>query len=327
MITRRNLIGLAGGVAVSWPLTARAQQRAKVSRIGFLGFGTASAWANRIEALRAGLRDLGYVEGRNIVIDFRWTERIEQLPDLAAELVAMNVDVMFGTSSTEVEAARRATTTIPIVFATHADPVGLGHVASLPRPGGNITGLTVLQTDLTAKALELLKEAVPHAKRLGVLWSPTAPSHRPTLETAKTAGEKLGIQVHTIPVQAVEDFDAAFATMARERDDGVFVAASSLTRNHRAALAEMALKHRLPTIFGARENVIAGGFMSYAPDHVDLTRRSAIYIDKIIKGAKPAELPVEQAFQVSVCCQLKTAKALGLELPPMLLARADEVIE
>ena len=326
MIRRREFIPLLGGAA-AWPLAARAQQPATAPRIGFLGFGTAAAWTNRIEALRAGLRDVGYVEGKNLAIEFRWTESIDQLRELAAELAHINVDVIFATSSTEVEAARRATATIPIVFATHADPVGLAHVASLARPGGNITGLTVIQSDLTAKALELLKEAVPQATRFGALGSPIAPSYRPTVQTAKAAGEKLGVQVHMVPVQAADDFGGAFAAMARERVDGVFVAASSLTRNYRVALAELTLKHRLPSMFGARENVEAGGLMSYAPYQVDLTRRAATYIDKIIRGAKPAELPVEQASTYQLVINAKTAKALGVTLPATLLVRADEVLE
>ena len=187
------------------------------ARIGFLRFGPASANAGRIEALRAGLRQLGYVEGKNIVIEFRWAETVDQLPELAAELVRMNVDVIFAMSSTEVEATRQATKTIPIVFAIHADPVGLGHVASLARPGGNITGLTVILTDLVAKQLEILKEAVPQATRIGVLFNPTAPSHRPAVQAVETAGATLGVQLLMVPVRTVEDFDGAFSTMSRER--------------------------------------------------------------------------------------------------------------
>ena len=305
----------------------RAQQPAKIPRIGFLRFGPASAYAGRVEALRAGLRDLGYVEGKNIVIEFRWAETVEQLPELAAELVRMNVDVIFAISSTEVEPARQATKTIPIVFATHADPVGLGHVASLARPGGNITGLTVLLTDLVAKQLEILKEAVPQATRIGVLYSPTAPSHRPALQAVETAGEKLGVQLLMVPVRTVEDFDGAFSTMSRERVGGFLVVASPLTVSHRARLAELALKHRLPGMFGTKENVEAGGLMSYGADFNDLFRRAAIYIDKILKGAKPADLPVEQASKYELVINLKTAKALGLTIPGSLLQRADTVIE
>ena len=217
MIDRRTFLAGTGAVLLAAPLAAEGQQARKVYRIGYLGVGTASAYANRIEALRAGLRDLGYVEGKNVVIEYRWAERADQLPQLAAELVRMNVDVIFATSSTEVEGARQATRTIPIVFATHADPVGLGHIASLPRPGGNVTGLTLLLTDLVAKQLEILKEVVPRATRLGVLLTLTAPSHRPALQAVKAAGEKLGVQLHMVSVHTAEDLDGAFATMARER--------------------------------------------------------------------------------------------------------------
>jgi putative ABC transport system substrate-binding protein len=325
---RRQFITLLGSAAATWPLAARAQQQTKVARIGYLGFGTAAGYAPRVEALRTGLRDLGYVEGKNIVIEFHWAERIEILRELAGELARSGVDVIFATSSTEAELAVQATKTIPIVFATHADPVSVGHVASLARPGGNVTGLADLQPDTATKRLEIFKEALPHATRFGVLWSATAPSHRPILQAVEPASNKLGLQLHMLSVAAGEEFEGALATMARERDDGVFVLSSALTaRDHRVLLAELALKHRLPTVFGTRENVVAGGLMSYGPDHVDLTRRAATYIDKILKGAKPADLPVEQASQYQLVINLKAAKALGLTIPPSLLARADELIE
>jgi ABC-type uncharacterized transport system substrate-binding protein len=326
MIRRREFISLLGAAA-AWPLAARAQQPAKLVRIGYLGFGTASAWSTRVEAMRAGLRDLGYVEGKNIIIEFRWAETIDQLREFAAELVRMSVDVIFATASTEVEVARQATKAIPIVFATHADPVGIGHVASLPRPGGNITGLTMVLTDLIAKQLEVLKEVLPHATRIGVLWSPTMASHALALREVETAREKLRIQVHTVPARTADDFDGAFARMAQERVDCVLVVSSSLTRAEHKLLAELALKYRLPGMFGTKDNVEAGGLMSYAPDLHDLTRRAATYIDKILKGAKPADLPVEQASKYQLVINLNAAKALGLEIPQTLLARADEVIE
>jgi putative tryptophan/tyrosine transport system substrate-binding protein len=324
---RREFLVLLTGAAAAWPLTAAAQQPGKLARIGYLGFGTAFAWSTRVEAMRAGLRDLGYIEGKNIVIEFRWAETIDRLGELAAELVRMNVDVIFATASTEVDVARQATKTIPIVFATHADPVGIGHVASLARPGGNITGLTMVLTDIVAKELEILKEALPHAQRIGVLWSPTMASHALALQEVEAARERLRIQVHTVPARTAQDFDGAFATMARERVECVLVVSSSLTRAEHKLLAELTLKHQLPGMFGTRDNVEAGGLMSYAPDLHDLTRRAASYIDKILKGAKPAELPVEQASKYQLVINLKTAKALGLIIPPTLLARADEVIE
>jgi putative ABC transport system substrate-binding protein len=280
-----------------------------------------------VEVLRAGLRDLGWVEGKNIVIEFRWADTVQQLPELAADLVRMNVDVIFASSSTMVEPARQATKTIPIVFSNHADPLGSGHVASLPRPGGNITGLSELTTELNAKALEILKEAVPHASHVGLLWNPTTPSQVPGLQSAKAAGEKLGLAVDLVSAATAEEFDAAFASMAREGVGGLFVLPSPLTLIQRTHLAELALEHRLPTMFGVRENVEAGGLMSYGADRNDLVRRAALYIDKILKGAKPSELPVEQPTKFQLVINLKTAKAIGLDIAPAMLARADEVIE
>jgi putative tryptophan/tyrosine transport system substrate-binding protein len=242
-VRRRQFITLLGGAAVAGPLPLSAQQASKVHRIGFMRFGPASAYAFQVEALRAGLRQLGYVEGNNIAIEFRWAETVDQLPGLAAELARMNVDAIFATSSIEVEAARQATKTIPIVFGTHADPVGLGHVASLARPGGNITGLSVMLTDLVAKQLEILKEAVPNAKRIGVLFSLTAPSHRPALQAIETAGQTLGVQLQLVPVRTAEDFDGAFAMMARERVGGCLVVVAPIFFSHRARVAELALKH------------------------------------------------------------------------------------
>jgi ABC-type uncharacterized transport system substrate-binding protein len=324
---RREFITLLGGAAVAWPLAARAEQPAKVPRIGFLRFGLASANAERVEALRTGLRDLGYVEGKNIVIEFRWTERIDQLPELAAELARMNVDAIFAMSSTEVEPTRQATQTIPIVFAVHADPVGLGHVASLARPGGNITGLTIILTDLVAKQLEILKEAVPQATRIGVLFSRTAPSHRPALQAVETAGARLGVQLVMVPVRTGEDFEGAFSTMSREQVGSFLVVSAPLTISHRARLAELALEHRLPGMVGSKENVESGGLMNYGADFNDMFRRVATYIDKILKGAKPADLPVEQASKYELVINLKTAKAIGLTISEAFLLRADKVIE
>ena len=218
---------LGGAASVAWPPAVHAQRPAKMARIGFLGFGTARAWAPRIEALLAGLREHGYVEGKNIVIEFRWTERAEQLRELAAELVGTNVDLIFAISSTEVEAALQATKTIPIVFATHADPVGLGHVASLARPGGNATGSTVILSELAAKQLALLKEAVPQATRIGVLFSPAAPSHRPALQSVEMAGQQLGVQIHTAPLRSIDDIDAAYMAMVRDGVGAFLVLAST----------------------------------------------------------------------------------------------------
>jgi putative tryptophan/tyrosine transport system substrate-binding protein len=323
---RREFITLVGGAVATWPLAARAQHPA-MPVIGFIGPAPAATYLPRVEALRAGLRELGYVEGKNIVIEFRWADRVDELPDMAAELVRMKVDILLVSSSTFVEPARQATKTIPIVFAIHADPVGLGHVASLARPGGNITGLSTLLTDLVAKELEIFKEALPQITRIGILWNPTTPSHGPAVQAVEAVGEKLGVQLLLVPAQTVEEFDGAFSTIARERMGGFLVIASPLSFSQRAPLAELALKHRLPGMFGTRENVEAGGLMSYGVDYNDLHRRAALYVDKILKGAKPADLPVEQASKYEFIINLKTANALGLAIPESLLTRADKVIE
>jgi len=323
---RREFITLLGGAA-AWPLAARAQQPPKIARIGYLDVGPAYARADRVGALRAGLRDLGYIEGKNITIELRYAETIEQLPELAAELVRLNVDVIFAQSSTMVEPARQATGTIPIVFATHADPVGVGHVASLARPGGNITGLSMLLTDLVAKELEILTELLPQAKRIAVLWNPTTPSHLPAMKEVESAGQRLGLQLVKVPAQTVDDFDEAFAVMARERVGALLAVSSPLFITHREPLAELARRHRLPGMFASKEYVQAGGLISYGADTIDLQRRATIYIDKILKGAKPGELPVEQASKYEMVINQRTAKAIGLTILESFLARADEVIE
>ena len=323
---RREFIAVVGGAA-AWPLALRAQQPPKLARIGWLGVGNPSAYASLIDGLRVGLRDLGYVEGENIVIEFRWADTVEQMPKPAAELVAMKVDVIFASSSTQVAPARQVTTTIPIVFASHADPVGVGDVATLARPGGNITGLSMLLTELVAKELELLQETVPHANRLGVLWNPTTPSHAAALKAVEVSGARLGIELVMVPIRTAHDFEGALTTMTQEHVGGLLVVASPLTNYERAPLADAILKHRLPAMFGLKANALAGGLMSYGADLSDLHRRAATYIDKILKGAKPADLPVEQASQYQLVINLKTAKALGITIPPAVLGRADEVIE
>jgi putative ABC transport system substrate-binding protein len=324
---RREFIKLISGAVAAWPLNAQAQQGAKVARIGFLGLTPVSGWASRVEAFRAGLRELGYVEGTNIAIEFRWAETVDELPRLAAELVGMNVDVIFASSSIFVEPARRVTQTIPIVFASHADPVGLGHVASLARPGANITGLSVLLTDLIAKRLEVLKKVIPHATHIGVLWNPATPSHSLALKALEAAGEKLGIQLQMVPIRGPEDFDGAFATMTAQQVECLLVVPAVLFYTQRALLAELSLKHRLGSVFQERDSVEAGGLMSYGADTLDLYRRSASYVDRILKGEKPADLPVQQPTKYELVINLKTAKALHLQIPPTLLALADEVIE
>jgi putative ABC transport system substrate-binding protein len=323
-LKRRDFITLLGGAAASWPFPVSAQQRAKLPRIGFLCLVPEFIAQ---EGLRAGLHDLGYIEDTNIVIEWRWAQSVEELPALATELARMHVDVIFAASSTYVEAARKATTTIPIVFAVHADPVGLGHVASLAHPGGNITGTSMLLTELAAKGLEVISEALPRARRIGVLWNPTTPSHARALQAVEAAGEKLGLDLRKVPARSIEECDAAFATMTQERVGGFLAVASPLVVGQRGPLAALELKYSLPGMFPFKENAVAGGLMSYGADLYDLYHRAAVYVDKILKGAKPADLPVEQASKYELVINLKTAKALGLDLPPTLLARAVEVIE
>jgi putative ABC transport system substrate-binding protein len=324
---RRDFMTLLGGTAALWSFAARAQQSARVLRIGYLGFGPASSWTNEVEALRSGLLDLGYVEGKNLNFEFRWAERTDETYELATQLVRLNVDVIFAPASTQVEPARRATRIIPIVFAQHADPVGLGDVASLSRPGGNITGMSMLLTELSVKELEILRETFPNATRIGVLWNPTTPSHPTAISAVKAASEKLGIQAVLVAAGTVSEIQEAFSTMSKEGVGGVLVLSSPLYTSQAALLAELQMEHRLPEIFANRANVEAGGLMSYGADIDDLYRRAAAYIDKIFKGTKPADLPVEQASKYLVVINLKTAKAMGLTIPPTVLARADNVIE
>ncbi len=322
----RKIVALAIALALILlvPLAPDAQQSQKVRRIGFLG----NAPGPFLDAFRQGLRDLGWVEGQNLIIEWRWMQgRPERLPELAEELVRLNPDVILGASSTQVEPLRQKTKTIPIVFAVHADPVGVGHVASLARPGGNITGISMLMTDLSVKKLELLKETVPGATRIAVLWNPTTPSHPPALKAVEAAARLLGVELHRVEARVLEEFDGAFAAMTRERVGAFLVLGSPVYFTQRARLAELALKHHLPGIFDFRENVEAGGLMSYGADLNDMYRRSAAYVDKILKGARPADLPVDQASRYDLVINFKTAKALGLTLPPSVLVRATQVIQ
>jgi putative ABC transport system substrate-binding protein len=291
-------------------------------------FATGLCICARIEALRKGLRELGYVEGKNLLIDFQWADTVDQLPGIVRRLVDSRVDLIFAPSSTWVEPARQATKTIPIVFANHADPVGLGHVESLAHPGGNITGLSMVFTEIAAKELEILHEAIPQAKRIGVFWNPTTPSHEPALKAVRAGAETLGVKLYEAPTRRIEDYDGAIASILAENINSLLVMASPINYSDNASrLIQLTLKHRLPAMFGYKENVQAGGLMSYAVDVLDLYHRSAVYIDKILKGTKPADLPVEQASKYELAINLKTAKALDITLPPTVLARADEVIE
>jgi len=325
-VNRRTFVTGVGAV-LAVPLASGAQQAPKVYHVGWLYYGQPGEAAQRVRAFRTGLQDRGYVEGKNIDLEFRWAEKVEQLPERAAELVRLRVDVIFANSSTEVEAARRATTTVPIVFANHADPVGIGHVSSLARPGGNITGLTVVLSEIVTKQLELMTQLLPHMKRIGVLAVVTAPSTPPAMKAVEAAGQRLDVQIVPVLVRTSANLQEAFATMGRERVGGFLALQTPLIRVQRTLISELSLRHRLPGMFGIRENVDAGGLMMYFADNLDLTRRATAYIDKILKGTKPADLPVEQASKYELVINLKTAKALGLTIPPSLLARADQVIQ
>jgi putative ABC transport system substrate-binding protein len=329
MIDRRTFLAGTGVVLLAAPLPAEAQQAGRVYRIGFLGNSGSTAGGTRfVDAFRLGLREHGWIEGQNLLIEYRWAEgNTGRLPTLAADLVRLKVDLIVAASSTFVEAAKEATSTIPIVFPIHADPVGTGHVASLARPGGNITGLATLQTDLGSKGLELLKLAVHGAKRVAVLWNPSTPSHVPGLKAVEDAARTLGLQLQPLGVRSAGELESAFATMARERAGALLVLTSPMSGAEGRRIADLALSRRLPTMFERRENVEAGGLMSYGANFADMFRRSAAYVDKILKGAKPADLPVEQPTRFELVINLKTAKTLGLTIPQSLLVRADEVIQ
>jgi putative ABC transport system substrate-binding protein len=299
----------------------------KLYRIGFLWDGP-DVFPESIEAFRQGLRELGYVEGRNIAIEYRWAEgKPERMRELAAELVRLKVDVIVAPSSIYTGAAREATSTIPIVFMSHADPVGSGHVASLAQPGGNATGLTIMMTETNVKGLELFKQALPRLARVAVVWDPATPSHRPGLRAVEAAGPPLGLRILSVPVRSASEYESAFSTIVREHADGVLVLATPLFIAGAKPLAELALRHRLPSLFGPKHNVEAGGLMSYSPRRRDLYTRGAVFVDKILRGARPADLPVEQATTFELVINMKTAKALGVNIAPSVLARADEVLE
>ena len=328
MATRRKLL-VALGAALAAPLASFAKQKpAKISRIGFLGAGSASVWASWVEALRAGLRDLGYVEGKNIVIEFRWAEgKYERLPAMAAELVQLKVDVVVAAAPPAVQAVQKATTAIPIVFAAVGDPVGLGFVASLPRPGGNVTGLSNINADLSSKWLELLRVAVPKLSRVAVLVNPTHPNHPSLLKNIQASAQAIGVKVLPVEANTASQIEAAVSAMKRERAGALIVLPDPFFGAQARQIAELAAKNRLPTMFSNRELVEAGGLMSYGQNITEHFGRAATYVDKILKGTKPSDLPVEQSTRFELVINRRTAKAIGLTIPQELVLRADEVIE
>ena len=321
---RRTFITLLGGAAAAWPLAAHAQQGKKIPRIGVL-------WPNppaTFDFLQQGLKDFGYVEGRNITFEFRWAEgALDKLPEMAAELVRLQVDVIVTLAPQATLAAKQATQTIPIVFVAMGDPVASRVVSSLARPDANVTGTTRMISEMSAKHVELLKEAVPSLRKLAVLWNPTNSSHRPAMQAVDATARALSLQVQPLEVRAVAEFDGSFDAIVRDKADGLLFIADPVFFIQLRRMADFVGANRLPAICNFTEFPKLGGLMGYAPSLPDEFRHAAGHIDKILKGAKPADLPVEQPTRFQLVINLKSAKALGLDVPPMLLARADEVIE
>ena len=323
---RRVFLATAAAGVVAMPAVARAQQPAKVPRLGHLSLRSGPDELD--EAFTQGLRELGHVEGRSIALEYRWAGgKAERLPELAAELVRLKVDLIVAVGTLCAEAAKLATSGIPIVFVGVGDPVGSGLVASLGRPGGSVTGLTILSTELAGKRLQILRELLPRANRVALLV------HRPSSTTPllmremRAASQQLGIQIAAQEIDTASDLPSAFAAMQRERAQGLVVQQSPITVDNARRIAELATQHRLPAIYARRDFAEAGGLISYGPNGVAMYRRVAAYVDKILKGAKPADLPVEQPTAFELVINLKAAKALGLTIPPALLVRADQVIQ
>jgi putative ABC transport system substrate-binding protein len=325
-LKRRGFIALLGGAAAGLPLAARAQQAGKLPTIGFLGPATPSAWGPWTAAFVQRLRELGWIDGRTVAIEYRWAEgRSERFAEIAAELVRLKVDVIV-TGGSAVLAAKQATSIIPIVFAVAVNPLGTGMVASLARPGGNVTGLSNQATDLAGKRLDLLREAVPGLRRLAIMANVGYPAAVLEMGEVQAMARRLGLEVVTLEIRRAEDIAPAFEAL-KGRAEALYVCTDALVVTNRIRINTLALGARLPTMSTSREFVEAGGLMSYGPNTPDLFRRAGDYVDKILRGAKPADLPVEQPTKFDFVINLVTAKALGLTVPRMLLGRADEVIE
>ena len=327
---RRDFISVAllGGASAALPFAARAQQTKRVFKIGHIESGSPSSNPYLLAAFQQGLQKLGYVEGDNLFIERRYADgRGERFPELIADLVRLGVDVIFTIGADVAVAAARATTIVPIVFVGGGDPVGAGLVKSLARPGGNVTGLTLVAVELAAKRIQLLKEAVPAAVRMAILWNPNNPINKLELNEASRAGSTLGLTLLPVEIRTPEDLEGAFMVMTRERAEAVLILSSPLTFPNRVQLAGHALKARLPTLVPLREYVEAGFLLSYGPSYADRCRQAATYVDQILKGAKPADLPVQLPTTLELVVNSKTAKAIGHTVPQTLVGRADEVIE
>jgi len=324
---RRRAFILALGGAAAWPVVARAQQRS-MPVVGFLNFTSPDGFTDRLRGFRQGLKESGYIEGENVAIDYRWAENeMDRLPALAAELVHRHVAVIAAPTTAAALAAKAATTTIPIVFQSPEDPVRHGLVASLARPGGNLTGINLFTGELTAKRLELLREIVPKAARVAVLVNPSNPTAEMTLRDVEPAARAMGLQVEIFNASSSHEINAAFATFVRERPDAIFVSLDAFLNSRRAQLVNLAARHAIPATYSNRDCVEIGGLMSYGANLMDTFRQVGVYTGRILKGAKPAELPVVQASKFELVVNAETARMLGLDLPPSLLATADEVIE
>jgi putative ABC transport system substrate-binding protein len=317
------------GGAAAWPLTGHAQQAKKQSRVGYLGPSSPSLERAQVDTFRSALRDLGYVEGQDIAFEFQWAEgHDERLPRLAAELVRLKPAVIVTTGTPGTLAAKRATQTIPIVFASSGNPVNAGLVASYARPGGNVTGFTVLGPELEGKRMQLLKEAVPKASRVAMIWNSANPAILDFYHQTRAAAAALNLTLHPmVEIRHTDGFRDAFSTIASAQPHAMIVLVDRFLLAHRMEIVNFAAANRLPTMYGYRAYVDSGGLMSYAPSDLDQYRRTAGYVDKILRGAKPADLPVQEPTKFELVINLKTAKALGLDLPPETLTRADELIE
>ena len=325
---RRDFLALLGGAVAAVPLAIAAQEARKLPRIGFLGNSTASLEANLVGPFRESLRNLGYVEGRNISIEYRWAEgNYDRFPTLIAELIALKFDVIVTAGTPAALAVKKATASIPLVMVAVGDPVGTGLVASLGRPGGNVTGLTSIAPELEGKRLELLKEALPRVSRVAVLWNPANAYQIGSEKEVQAAAKVLRISVVSLPVRNPEELGNAFAAIPREHADAILVLADRLFLHNRERIADFAIKNRLPGMNAYRELVEAGGLMSFGPSYAMMHRQAATYVDKILKGAKAGDMPIEQPAKFELVMNLKTAKALGLTIPQSLLLRADEVIQ
>ena len=329
MMKRRQFITLLGGAAVAWPVAAHGQQAAKVARLGFLSSASASSsiYKKNFDALRAGLRELGYIEGQNLIIESRWAEdKYDRLPELAAELVRLDIDVLITHGTPGTMAAKRATATIPIVMAVVGDAIITGVVSSLARPGGNITGSTFFNPEISAKRLELLREAFPRISRFGVLMNPNNPITGPIVQAMESSATTLKVELEVFEAQTPTDLENAFEAIAARRVNAVTINEDPVFIANALLIGQIASLRRLPVI-GFREIAEAGGMMAYGIVLPEMFRRAAAFVHKVLQGAKPGEIPVEQATRFNIFINLKSAKALGLEIPPTLLARADEVIE